>query len=271
MKSNKLIKLNETHRDALINLLYLEPYLNGYIIADLENIGFNQENVDYYGYFENGTLMSVLMFYDRYGMYYDQHNQMRKSFLSVIEKKQPLNISSSVKSMNQLKSIYQDVEMTVMTLAVLKENETQYTVDQRVVELHTLKDFSMLYDLLVTIDEFNVSMKTKDEYIEEKVDLNKYGKTYGIMMDNQLVSTASILAETNDMAVINGVATKASYRHKRLASRLIETIIVEYVQQMKKELVLYYDTPYGIQLYKNRGFKDIMERATLKFRGDIND
>jgi hypothetical protein len=266
-----VIKLNETHREALVDLLYLEPYLNSYIIADLENIGFHQEDVDYFGYFENGTLMSVLMFYDRYGMYYDRYNRMRKSFYRMIEDKHPFTISGSVECMKQLHASIKNPEITIMTLAVLKESETPYTVDRQIIELHTENHFSMLYDLLVSIDEFNVSMKTKDEYIEEKVDLNKYGKTYGIIMDNQLVSTASILSETKQMAVINGVATKASYRHKGLASKLIETIIVEYVQQMKKELVLYYDTPYGIQLYKNRGFEDIMKRATLKFRGDIND
>lgn len=115
-----------------------------------------------------------------------------------------------------------------MTLSVL--DQTNECIDHpNVRKIFTVEEIEALYDLLKDIEEFNVKTQSKEAFVREKLNLNAHGHMYVIYECNQIVATASVIAETNTFAVINGVATHNAYRKRGYVKALIEQIINEYI------------------------------------------
>ena len=123
----------------------------------------------------------------------------------------------------------------------------------------------LLYDLLKNISEFNVSTLSEQEFIEEKKLIHLAGTTYGLYdQTNHLLSTATVMSETDRYAVINGVATDKDYRNQGLATILIDYVINQFINKKNKGLILYYNQPAAASIYLRKGFVDFGEWVSIK-------
>lgn len=248
-------KLLEENKYEIISLLQEDSILNCYLIGDVENTGFNNPNVTFYGEYIEGELQTVYMAYHRYGMIYSKGVNLDINLIDVIKKSKVSYLSGGEKTISRYSDFFTDNGYRNMTLAILE----QKTIEKPVIEYKVLSnenDMGELYDLLVTFDEFNVKDQTKEDFILEKLELNEFGTTYAIYDNGKIVATASTISETSTNAVINGVATKVEYRNKGLASKLVDQIIYDYNVLKRKALILYYDNPEAASIYKRKGFID---------------
>lgn len=103
------------------------------------------------------------------------------------------------------------------------------------------------------------------DVMEEKL-RTKRGRGILIEEDGQILSVCQTDFETEDSAVIVGVATKKSYRNRGLATSCLQ-VIIETLAEDGKDLYLQYDNVKAGQIYKKLGFKVIDQIVHLK-RGD---
>lgn len=249
-------RLKENDYKQVMDLLSIDPMINCYMISDLMHLGFKQTYLTFYGVFKAKSLASVLMVYDTYGMVFSLDNNFEQDFIELLNKLPLTSLSGQDQTVRAIHSYLSDFPLKPMTLSVL--DQTNECIDHpNVRKIFTVEEIEALYDLLKDIEEFNVKTQSKEAFVREKLNLNAQGNMYVIYECNQIVATASVIAETNTFAVINGVATHHAYRKRGYAKALIEQIINEYICVKGMGLILYYDNPNAQSIYKKKGFKDV--------------
>jgi predicted GNAT family acetyltransferase len=136
-------------------------------------------------------------------------------------------------------------------------NEEITNTNLKIVKVKTKEHCSMLFDALVTIDEFGYIDKSKEEFIESKLKSLNMGSTFFIEEEGIVLSTVATTAETTKSAMVVAVATIESARSRGLASILMKHLMNEYFEVKGKYLCLFYDNPKAGNIYKRLGFKDV--------------
>lgn len=93
--------------------------------------------------------------------------------------------------------------------------------------------------------------KRKHRGLEEGV-----SRSFFIMENKKIVSTASTAAENSLSAMVVGVATLESYKKKGYATQCMVKLCNQLLEE-NKELCLFYDNPSAGAIYKRIGFEDI--------------
>lgn len=248
--------LTQADKDKALKLLYQNPVLNCYIIGDIENSGFDNPIITFYGEYQEEKLTSILMIYDRYGFYYQDKETFNSEYVDILNRHEVDYVSGDNKFITFFHEFYPGKKKRESKLASLLESNIIVS-DQEISIISSDSAFEDLYQLLVLFDEFNVKDSTMAEFISEKKGLDEFGQTYAIYRDGKIIATASVISETEDYGVINGVATHEDYRKQGLANRLIDQIISDYINGKKKGLILYYDNPEASRIYFQKGFKEV--------------
>ncbi len=250
-------KLNEIDRNRVLKYLYKSPSLNIFIIGDIETFGFDKDFQTIYGQFdEANNYLSVLLFYRENVVFYSHIDHFNKEWLSVLNQHDYKYFSGRKTLMDLIYPYLSGFEYKEMFFAEAKDLSMDVIdEDLVIIQLKTDKDAELIYDLLHTITEFNVSNQEKTNFIESKMNSLTMGVTYYILENGKAVSTVATTAETTINAMIIGVATKPNYRKRGLASVLMVFLMKEYFNK-NKYLCLFYDNPKAGDIYKRLGFKD---------------
>ena len=107
------------------------------------------------------------------------------------------------------------------------------------------------------IDIYSNSFKSfaSKEVLEERIK-NKRGRAFGIFKDKKLVSVAFTDFESQNEALIVGVATRPSYRNRGYGSDLVK-YLSSVLQKEKKQVFLEYESEIAGNIYKKLGFEII--------------
>lgn len=132
-------------------------------------------------------------------------------------------------------------------------NDTAYEVKK----VNTKEDCEKLFDILISINEFDYKNKTKDDFVTSKLLGLKMGSTLYIEENGKIISTVATTAETTKSAMVVAVATLESARKRGLATILMKHLMKEYFEEKNKYLCLFYDNPTAGNIYKKLGFKDV--------------
>lgn len=253
-------KLVENDREKLLKYLYIEGSLNIFIIGDIELIGFDQDFQTLYGEFdEDDNYLSVLLFYKENSVFYSANRLFNIEWLPIYKKHPKTSyMSGALSVMEKIIPHFPEFIVKPMFFAeATKLNEKIDDTTYKIVKVSTKEHCSILFDILVTVDEFGYKNKLKEKFIEDKFTSLNMGTTYYIEEDGLALSTVATTAETTISAMVVAVATLKEARKRGLASILMKYIMNEYFEEKGKYLCLFYDNPKAGNIYKRLGFKDV--------------
>ena len=252
-------KLNETDREAVLAFLYQEPEINLYIIGDIKNFGFDQEDQSIYAEFRDGAYYAVMSRNHSQITYYASHVGFNTEWLDIFNQFDYLFISGKQQIIEEVNRYLPDMRPDrlefMRSTSFVKED-----IDDSMIEiLNTEQDAIDVYNLLNQIDELDsVRMKSKDEFVQYLLDhRDDNGTTVFIRENGVVIATASAVGETKRTAMIVGVATHEDHRQRGLGMTVLYYLVDLYVNQKKKTLCLYYDDPRAGALYEKLGFEKI--------------
>lgn len=251
-----ILKLNASHQNKLEKFLMEEKELNLFIIGDLENFGFNEEFIEYWGEFnENNEIIAVLLrFYDDFTVYSkgefdalgfskilkDYNFSLLSGKMSVVEK-----FSHHIKvygkrgmyfaKLDKLDKLYSGVLLEVI----------QPTLQEDVVKLYEL------YTIIDGREDIETLGRLKSKFS------SKGGRGYHIKNHKgEMVCSAETTAENKHSAMVVGVCTNPNYRNKGYATAVVSKLCKDLLLE-GRTLCLFYDNPAAGKIYKNLGFEDI--------------
>lgn len=251
-----ILKLNDTHKKELLEFLIEEKELNLFLIGDLENYGFNQDFLEYWGEFDNNDeIIAVLMrFYDDFTVYSKNIFEV-VGFVKIIREK-GFKLLSGKKSIIEEFSTYiepeQKREMHFAKLDNLHELYTGELLNQvKSTEEEELISVYMLHTLINGKVDLKALERLREKY------LNKTGRGYHIInVNKEIVCSAETAAENSHSAMIVGVCTNPNYRKNGYATAVVSKLCKDLILE-GKTLCLFYDNQEAGKIYKKLGFEEI--------------
>lgn len=251
-----ILKLNDLHQNKLQEFLMEEKELNLFIIGDLENFGFNEKFIEYWGEFnENNEIIAVLLrFYDDFTIY-SKGNFDVLGFSSIL-KDYNFNLLSGKKSVvekfsNHVK-VYGKREMYFAKLDKLDKLYNGILLDA--IQPTLQEDVVKLYELYTIIDgkeDIETLERLKNKFS------SKGGRGYHIKNDKgEMVCSAETTAENKYSAMVVGVCTNPNCCKRGYATAVVSKLCKDLLLE-GRSLCLFYDNPAAGKIYKNLGFEDI--------------
>ena len=272
-------RLNQNDQEACFNLLKTRPAENLFIIGDVEAYGFDQKFQKLWGEFtEKGDLIAVLLKFEENYIPFAITTFNAKGFAEIIAN------DPGFKMMSGLKEITEQIE-PYLNQPLKRKRQTYYakctSLNTNLVELANIQqapyrsdidtfwwnrvelanvqqalpdDAEALVELIDSIPEFAESTLTVERKLRELQDGTS--RSFFIMEDGKMVSTASTAAENSMSAMVVAVATLETYKKKGYATKCMLKLCSQLLAE-GKELCLFYDNPEAGAIYKRIGFKDI--------------
>ncbi len=251
-------KLNKEDKEMVMEYLTKEPALNLFMIGDIENYGFNNEEFqELWGEFDKtGDLKAVLLRYYDNNIIYSRGQYDAKAIADIIKDNEPKMVTGKKSCVEKLDPY----------LEIAKKRDTYFAKLDKAGELYKgelldqitktkLEDVQLIWDLHQRVEEFD-NMDSVER--KEKKYKDKTGRGYHIYNEtkDKIISCAETTAENSFSAMVIGVATDSGHRKKGLASAVMSKLCKEVLAE-GKELCLFYDNPSAGKIYKRIGFEDI--------------
>jgi len=253
-------RLLEKDKEHVLSFLYQEPEINLYIIADIQNHGFNSDIVEIYAEFRNNDYFAVMSRNLNYITYYQLEGDFNPYWVEVFNQKDFYFISGKFPVIKRLHPYFESMFDDKMDFMRSTTFEIDPSIDLTEIKvLETKEDAAKVYEFLNTIEELHsVHKQSKEEYIDYLMHNSKEnGTTCFIERDGEVIASASAVMETKKSAMIVGVASHADFRGEGLGKKVMVYLLDLYVNEKDKTLCLYYDDPIAEKLYKSYGFEDI--------------
>lgn len=247
-----MMKLNDEHKEELIEFLNQDPYTNLFLIGDLLAFGFNDSIQRYYGVYEKGRLECVLFrFRD------DSLHAFGNFTEEVFETIEMLVESESFPRIFMGESTWKQVG-----------GRLDHLIDNNnisILSVYNPKDIKLDLGrvIVLTEDDAQASVQLLNKYFGGKpIPVERYRDelisgervSYGIKVDGRLVSIASYVAKTNDAAMIIGVCTDDEHQKKGYASKIVKLMSDDLYAQGRKG-VLFYTNPSAARIYERLGYE----------------
>ncbi len=259
-------KLNTNDKKDVLRFLYESPELNLYLIADINNFGFDNPDIEFYGEFRDNKYFAVMSRNMSNITYFAKNNDFNPKWITIFNTFDFLFISCQESLMAEIKAHYpkmREDKMDYMKSTTFKRDDTIDYSEIRI--LKDKKDAEKIYDLIATIPElYTVHRKEKSEAIAYFMrHSGENGTSVYIEIDGIVVANASAVYETDTAAMIVAVATHDDYRQQGYGKKVMYYLMDLYINHKNKTLCLYYDDPRAEGLYKKLGFVDIERWSML--------
>lgn len=252
-------RLEKSDHEACIDLIKTKAAENLFIIGDIEAYGYEQEFQKLWGEFnKDGELIAVLLKYEENYIPFAVESFNAEGFAEIMSNDPTFKMMSGLKDITgkiepylnkQLKRKRQLYYAKCTRLNINKNNVQFSNVKQA-----TPDDSEALVELLNSIPEFSDSTMTVER--NRRALNNGTSRSFFIMEDGKMVSTASTTAENSLSAMVVGVATLENYKKKGYATTCVLKLCSDLLEE-GKELCLFYDNPKAAAIYKRIGFEDI--------------
>ncbi|MBT2687636.1 GNAT family N-acetyltransferase [Bacillus sp. ISL-47] len=252
-------RLTEQDHKMCFRFLKQQPAENLFIIGDIEAYGYEQDFQKVWGEFnECGDLKAVLLKYEENYIPFAEGTFDAEGFAEIMLKDPGFGMMSG------LKEVTAQIEPYVSG-RIKRKRETYYAkctalneaaehTDTSAVLQASPKDAEKLVELLNSIPEFSDSAITAER--KRRVLTDGSSRSYYIVDDGKMVSTASTTAENSLSAMVVGVATAENSKKKGYATQCMVKLCRQLLAE-NKELCLFYDNPAAGAIYKRIGFEDI--------------
>ncbi len=248
----------EDHEQCF-QLLKTRSAENLFIIGDIEKYGYEQDFQKLWGNFNaDGLLTAILLKYERNYIPFAAGPFDAEGFADIMSQDTDFSMMSGIKE------ITEKIEPFIK-IKLKRKRQTHYAkctqlnrdlagMDCSIVQKAKPSDAEALTALLDSISEFRDSVvreETRRRGLEDGS-----SRSYFIMEEGCMVSTASTAAENSLSAMVVGVATAEGYKKKGYATKCMVKLCRDLFLE-GKELCLFYDNPAAGAIYKRIGFQDI--------------
>ncbi|MFW6320143.1 MAG: hypothetical protein ACOC1L_08140, partial [Bacillota bacterium] len=124
-------KLTEADRQDVLTFLSKEPEINMYIIGDIKNFGFDQEDQAIYAEFKDNTYYAVMARNLSHIVYYARDNNFNSAWLDVFNQFDYLFISGKASLMERINPLIHDMRpdrlMFMKSTTFTKDDSVDYT------------------------------------------------------------------------------------------------------------------------------------------------
>ncbi|MFD1774889.1 GNAT family N-acetyltransferase [Paenibacillus rhizophilus] len=254
-------KLTEEDREGLLAFLGKEPALNLFLIADVENFGFEQDFQEVWGEFgpADAQPMAVLLRYEHSYIPYADGPFNVQGFAEIMLQDGKMEMLSGSSSLvNLFSGVINFRKEKSLYFAELKELNPEASArfdTETCVKRATIQDVESICSLMDGIEEFDVNPESSRRSLRRTLETGT-GRTYFVERTGQVAASASSTAENSMSAMVISVATHPAYRGQGLATSVISKLCAELVSE-GKALCLFYDNPDAASIYKRIGFRDI--------------
>jgi uncharacterized protein len=257
-------KLTQKDRKQVLDYVMQQPEFNLFIIGDIENFGFDNQDVEVFVNEEGRSYDCLLLRYlDNYIIYSHHFDYDAEKIAEFLSRKQINCISGKGDVVEKLLPYFPDKRGQSTYLARLNGVKVQPNPPAGA-EVRRLKpeDASDIVSLYLKIEEFrdNYSDYTKSV----RFNLENGGRSYGAYLNGKLMSIASTSAENSVSAMIVGVATLPNARNTGLASSLVAKLCYDFLNEGKQFLCLFYDNPAAGSIYRKIGFAELGNYMMMK-------
>jgi hypothetical protein len=225
--------------------LYQRKELNLFIIGDIENLGFDNKDMEVFMDFDQKINTIYLRFFTNLCIVsYDKILDL-KFVENLIEKESILNISG---------------EKELLCLLHLEKFKRKDCLFASLNELSIEVDCAGVCEVGLDrvpelIEKSNKIFKTETSIDSTKMELENNSKhIFTFIKDNQIISSASTSAECSDLAMIIGVFTLEEYRRQGYALKCVYALCEKLLHE-NKTVCLFYDNPNAAEMYEKIGFK----------------
>lgn len=265
-------KLGESDRARLLEYLSGEPECNIFIIGDIENFGFDDENVEVFAHErEGGGLDSVaLRFFANYVVYAaapDFDAEVLAKFLN--SRKHDL-ISGKGDVCRALMPYLEGLKLRETRLAGCREPR-EFPLEAEGLTMRRMRadEAETLVELFCEIDEFcdsYIEGEMRARRIEEKrAEIERGSEVcFGVFSGSELVSTAAVAACCSVGGMVVGVATRKGRRGRGLASGVVSAVCRERISAGCRTLAIFYDNPEAAKIYEKIGFVEVGDYGMIR-------
>ena len=262
-------KLTQTDHDQVMALITPEASFNLFTLGNIENHGYDSEDVEIFGDFDPDTnlLRGVLYRYTIYFGVYGLPSYDAAGFAKLLDNYDNVFGLSGKKDVMEIIAPhvpqlpdFREMFFAECTLASLKpQADSPHPVQKA-----TPQDAPDIVTLEYSIEEFGRE-ETQEIATTRKADNLARGisRTHMIRIDNQVVSASSTAAENSQSAMLVGVCTATGHRNQGYVSAILSKQLPELFES-KQTVCLFYDNPRAGDIYKRLGFYDIGKYVTLK-------
>ncbi|MFK3937792.1 GNAT family N-acetyltransferase [Alkalihalobacillus sp. NPDC078783] len=261
-----LRQLYEEDHDHVLTLFHGKELDFGFLLNELLVNRYGGEKLKVYGEFEQGILVSILM-----------HNGHNISYFSEVKRdldnyKQLISTATFAK----ISGVHDMIEPFNKAFNFKKDVSSYLGYIQHVLVDATYKkgqhhaicspeDWSQLYDLLSSTAEFKfVLPANKLTYISEQLHSVKDDttRTCCLMINGEMVATASTISEYKQSAIITGVYTNPLHRGRGFAGELLVQLCLQLLKEGRVPY-LFYNNPNARSLYKKIGMVEVCKWRVL--------
>ena len=265
-----LRRANESDRERLLEYLGREPEFNLFIIGDILNLGMSGEGLDYFVEEHRGLCRSVLMRY-RDALIPWTHDDtldlcaVAERVNTHLDSPGPWTVHGKADIIDRLKPLLSRAPENDREtfFCSCRHPDAEIPLEQLpLARLATPDDTDEVGGVLASVPEFR-----RKEYSHLRGEVEKGQTTISCIRDpesGRMVSTAAYVAESDQAAMIIGVATLEAERGKGYASACVYRL-VEDLEKKGKSACLFFDNPAAGRIYHRLGFNGIGTWRMLRY------
>ena len=241
----------EEDRLKINEYLYERPVINLFLIADIEQYGFENDIQKIY-IDEDDAIHGIVLIY--------RTNMVIQSYEGRVYQKEVDEMIKEygITDINGEKSIIEKYHFegfnSCHNCHYASCEKVDLPADTSMVEKLGEQDADGIVDVLAQI--FPDKPFRKEMVLETM--RGGYYRYYGIKEDGRLVSTASTSAETSKMAMVGSVGTLKEYRDKGYARKVVGKLTYDLIEEGKIPCLFYFN-PSAARIYLSLGYKECGE------------
>ena len=256
--------LTEQDVPVLKDFAVQKPEANTFLIGNMEHFDMSADFLAFWGDFEYGKLVGVLMRYYRnfYISYLDALPDL-ESFTAIIKHYPggPQSISSDNAVIDAVAPCFIGGKIERATLCRLEKQATFFAETQSNIRSAVPEDAERIFALIQTIDEFGTF---STQLIRNTLE-SRSGRIYYAENDiGDIISVAQTAAENSVSAMIIGVCTDKRYRRQGLMRQVMTRLCAD-MQKTGKVICLFFSNPNAGKMYIELGFRPVGSWTMMKF------
>lgn len=246
--------LHEADREAMIALLNQAPYLNLYLLGNLESMGFDRDYCEFWGDFSGPVLRAVLNRYMQGWTLFGDSSADWGGLAVVIdnhaiEAQRLQDNPGGIPSIIPYLRCYDVPKVSEEQLMDLGRDDFRPVPasDQFCVRRATLDDLPALVEFYGDAGSMSRSAGGVDRPLRER-------RVWIARQEDRLVSAALTNAETRELAMIGGVYTPPLWRGRGFSQAVCSALCADLLAAGKRP-VLYWENETARKIYEKLGFR----------------
>ena len=253
-----VVKCGEAQRPTLMEYLAKEGVYHAFLMADIENYGFDKEFQTVYGDWNGENLCGVyLRFYENLILSADKRGVNREFLRQLFQRWQPEVVMGKLETAEQVSALLSSYQKGVKTLYSIdgerfKGRKRITLSDHVILKRGKPGDGDKIHHFLMEIPEIR-ALYTSKKMIEDRL-INGDGVHIFLEKEGRVIAHANSTALSSSSAMIGGVACAPEYRGRGYAS-FLTAVLVEELLSSGRTAGLFCDREEKENLFVHMGFE----------------